>query len=558
MVRVTEFLRDPRGSMTHTALVFTSLTLLAGGVAVDVMRHENTRAEVQQALDACTMTVAAVEQPGTVTGPAATTTTNEMLSTAIDTCLDRAGIGGAVASVSATSTGGNFKTVTATATGTQTNQFMQMLNIDTLGITANSTATVPAEGKVEVMLAVESSAAINTAGLTTTLKTGAKDFVNRLMNTSGSVLPSVGLVPYSNGVNLTAAMLAKYTGVTNVSNVANSNCINVPGSDFSTVPVLTATAYQTMLMFDLASTTTMTSPTLYVASNSTTQATPAVTTSVPCPANATSVLRPQSDATSTITTQIDAVPTFGGIRWDHGMHWASAMLDPTANAVVTTFVPSTVNTRPLAHNTANLQKVIVFVNTNGSGTVVADGSVQTLATAYTTGLSPIYRNASVTPNLYCISLPARTVTPRFFQPAISGTAAWTTACPAGFTQLTWPQVWSSLRVQWVAWQLYARGLQTTATPTLAQVQATFTSTLASLQQTITFDTQTTQFLAECAAAKAQGIVVFTVGLNAIARAKTPLASCASSPAHYFDATSANFSSVMKTIAQTINQQGYSQ
>lgn len=540
MVGLSVFRRCERGGTGYFGLGLTLLTLLAGGVSVDVMRHERTRAEVQQALDACTLNAAVVELPGT---------TNAALSTAIDTCLDRVGAGDAV-SAAATSAS-NYKAIAASASGLQTNQFMQMLNINTLDIAADAAATVPAGGKVEVMLAFEASNAVS--GIATVLRTGAKDFVTRLTNTAGAVSPSIGLVPYSNGVNLTSAMLGKYS-VTNVSAVANANCIDVPASDATTVPVLTSTAYKTMLMFDLKSTTSMTSATVYQASTSTSQGT-VVTTSVPCGTSASGVLRPQSDAATTISAQIDATPLFEGIRWDHGMHWASAMLDPSANAVVSTFVPATVNTRPLAYGTADLQKVIVFVNTNGTGTIVADGSVETLATAYTTGLSPIYRNGS---DLYCISLPARTVSPKFFQPAVSGSAAWTTACPAGYTQLTWPQVWSKVRVQWVAWQLYARGLQTTATPTLAQVAATFNTTLASFKASISFDTQTTQFLAECTAAKAKGIVVYTVGLNAITRAKTPLASCATSPAHYFDATSANFSNVMKTIAQTINQQGYSQ
>lgn len=142
----------------------------------------------------------------------------------------------------------------------------------------------------------------------------------------------------------------------------------------------------------------------------------------------------------------------------------------------------------------------------------------------------------------------------FYQPA---TNTWGSSC-GSFTRLTWPQVWNSVRVSWVAWQLYGRGIQTTSSPTAAQILAVFNTWMTNFTGTISFATQEANFLAQCTAAKSAGIVVYTVGLQQVDRAKSAMKSCATSPAHYFDATAANFSDVMKVIAQTINQQGYLQ
>ncbi len=541
-MRVTDFLRDMRGSMTYTGLGFLFVTIAVGGMSVDVMRHEATRAKVQQSLDACTSNVGAMKKVNA---------TDAALTTAVADCMVRAGVTATMATVNATNVNGLLQT---TASGTQQNKFMQMAGKTTTNYSGNAAGALNplVAGSAEVVLAYEASNAMTAAGLTTVLKTAMGSFVDTVNEVDASnpngLRPktSVALVPYTDGVNLPAALLARYN-VTNVSNVTNSNCIDVPTADFSTMPISTSTSYRTMGMVDLASSTLL--QLAYQPSNGTNAT--VGTTSVPCPPYVNNVLRTPTNLAATVKTNITNAQFFGGLRWDHGMHWATALLEPSTNAAIAGFLPANMNTRPLAYNTDDLQKVIVFINRSGTGSNPTDGTHVVLAPAFATGLSPIYRKATVTPNLYCISLPARTVTPKFYRPDVN---QWVSSCPSDYTQLTWPQVWSSVRATWVAWQLYARGMATTQTPTLASVSATYTTTLASFQQIISFDTQKTQFEAECAAAKANGVVIYTVALDAVARAKGPLQTCATSAAHYFDATSATFPTVMATIATTIKQQ----
>lgn len=558
-MRVTGFLRDTRGSITYVGILFMGLTLAVGGIAVDVMRHEGTRAKVQQTLDACTTSVAVVES---------TRSTLEKLNTALTECMERGGVPETMATVEAEVVGGSLST---TAEGTQTNFFMKMANASsTTTYNGNSSANLrvyvpPPPNPVEVVLAYEASNAITAAALGTALRAGATAFVDTITEADASVpdgtrpLTSISLVPYTDGVNLPPALMARYF-VTNTSNVPNSNCIDLTPSDFTATGFSTGTIsatpiYKTMMMADLATTTSTVSATLYTASNSINAT--VGTTSVPCPPYANNVLRTHTNLASTVKANIATSQFFGGLRWDHGMHWASAMLDPMANSAISPFLPAqpaNFGARPVAYRTEGVQKVIVFVNRSGSGSNVTDGSHRIMAPDFTTGMSPIWRNSSVTPALYCIHLPARSVEPKFFQPAVSGVNAWQTECPANFVQLTWPQVWNSVRVQWVAWQLYARGLQTTANPTRTAVQTTFNTIFASMWTSIPFETQRTQFEAECAAAKAQGVVIYTVALDAVERAEAPLLACATSPAHYVKTTAAEFPTVMTNIAQTIKQQ----
>ncbi|WP_159082346.1 hypothetical protein [Paragemmobacter aquarius] len=564
MMRVTEFLDDPRGTMTYTGLVFLLLTVLVGGVAVDVMRHEGTRSQVQKALDGCTSTVAAV---ATVQKPAdesasdaavRNTARNATMTTLVNDCMTRAGLSTALTSVTATSAAG-YASLATTAGGTQSNFFMNMLNIGRTDYNVASTAALPPAGKVEVILAYESSNAMSVVdpitgiNLSTPFRTGANAFVDTLMatdvNNAAGTRPAttVSLLPYTNGVNLPTGLMSRYS-VTNVSNLANANCIDIPTTDFSAAAMSTATAYQTMVPADLATTTS--TVITYLPSNSTVAATN-IPSSAGCPAYPNNILRMPTTSASTLKSNITSAQFFGGLRWDHGMHWANALLHPGTN--IGSIVTPVTTAYPSAYNTADVQKVIVFVNTNGSGSNPTDGSQLMLANAFASGTSPIWRN-SATPALYCIQLTARPSN-QFYRP---DTNTWSTACPGTYTRLTWPQVWASVRVQWVAWQLYARGIQTSSSATLAQVRASFDAIWPTMQQSLPFTTQASQFQSECTAAKANGVVIYTVGLAAIARAKDPLRACASSPAHYFDTTSATFPDVMRLIAQTINQQAYTQ
>ena len=116
-------------------------------------------------------------------------------------------------------------------------------------------------------------------------------------------------------------------------------------------------------------------------------------------------------------------------------------------------------------------------------------------------------------------------------------------------------MWKSLRVSWVAWQLYGRAL---GGNDRVAVSTQYDTALAQFKATVPFADQQTRFLNKCSAAKSAGIMVYTVAVDALELGKPSLASCASSPSHYFDTTAAGFADTMRLIAQDIQQQAYQQ
>jgi Flp pilus assembly protein TadG len=56
------FLRDESGNLTVLSLIFGALMLAFGGLAVDMMRYEAMRAELQNTLDRAALAAAALTQ----------------------------------------------------------------------------------------------------------------------------------------------------------------------------------------------------------------------------------------------------------------------------------------------------------------------------------------------------------------------------------------------------------------------------------------------------------------------------------------------------------------
>ena len=93
------FRADQRGSMTILALTLLSAAALLGGLAVDVMRFENRRTQMQTALDLCVLNAASLRQ-----------TLNE--TTLFNDCIRKAGMTGTVTKLTVTE-GYSSKSVSA-------------------------------------------------------------------------------------------------------------------------------------------------------------------------------------------------------------------------------------------------------------------------------------------------------------------------------------------------------------------------------------------------------------------------------------------------------------
>ncbi len=159
------FKSDERGTMTIFALTMFSAAALLGGMAVDVMRYENRRTQMQTALDLCVLNAASLRQ-----------TLNE--TTLFNDCVRKAGMTGTITKLTV-SKGYSSKSVTASATETIDTMFMDMIGIESLTVTGTASA-MERVGNVEVSLVLDVSGSMAGTRMTN-LKIAAKDFVKTLL-----------------------------------------------------------------------------------------------------------------------------------------------------------------------------------------------------------------------------------------------------------------------------------------------------------------------------------------------------------------------------------------
>ena len=122
-------------------------------------------------------------------------------------------------------------------------------------------------------------------------------------------------------------------------------------------------------------------------------------------------------------------------------------------------------------------------------------------------------------------------------------AAWTNATNNGTSAVqSWPQVWSSMRMSYVAYQFYAWALCTTASSQMATFRSqTATTVMDSQLQTI------------CSLAKTNGVVIYGIAFDAPTNGQAQIQNCATSTAHYFNASGLQITTAFRAIANNISQ-----
>ena len=177
---------------------------------------------------------------------------------------------------------------------------------------------------------------------------------------------------------------------------------------------------------------------------------------------------------------------------------------------------------------------------------------------YKTGTSPIFKspydgNYSIR---HDTGRPATAGTRRYWVPHRNEYRAlpWTNTSDTGATTLAnnpmqWQTVWSEVRLQWVAWQLYGRALGTNS----SQRGQQYTTWLANLRSQTATTTMDSQLQTICTKAKQNGITVYGIAFEAPAAGQTQIAACSTSNAHYFNAAGLQIRTAFRAIASNISQ-----
>ncbi|WP_372603660.1 TadE/TadG family type IV pilus assembly protein [Actibacterium sp.] len=562
--RAKGFGQDETGSILIFALCMLILMIWSGGIAIDVMRVEAKRTHLQNTLDRAVLAAADLTQ-------------SEDAKLVVTDYFDKAGLANYLTSVVVTGpTSGEdlaYRKVAATAKIPVDSMFMHLLGVDTLNATASGAAE---EGitDLEISLIVDVSGSmgqISTSGKSKLyeLQEAAKDFGwHMLCNPSTSYLSggncsvepgkvSISLVPYAEqvvaGADLLGAIndstLTRYS-VTNEH--ASSNCVTFDYADFDTPLLSVADEIKRTGHFDPWNDAS---------------ASPSRWTCVADSKDNWRILRPFVGHHSDLNYLINNLRSGGNTSIDIGMKWGVGLLDPDLRPVISDLadpartggaisVDPEFTDRPYDYDSKQSMKVIVLM-TDGVNT-----DQHYLKTPYRYGDSPIWRNSDLA-DRYSIY---NETTGKYYYPYNStwndfpfgdddgrevtventkctGSKWWrgrqctttfeTTVVdqPGYAIQMTYPEVWETFTTEWYAQWSWLED------PVLSNGNAE----------------KNTRLLNICDAAKAEGVVIYTIGFEVTSDANGVMRQCATTAGHYFNANGWNIADTFTIIANSINK-----
>ena len=518
-VCLVKFTRDESGSMTPFTMMMFFLMLLIGGLAVDVMRHERTRVRLQQTLDNSVLAAAARSQ----------TLDPEHV---VEDYFDKAGLSEYLMSVTVEQ-GLNFRSVFADAKADTRPFFMSLMGINEFYVNADSAAEEKISN-VEVSLVLDVSGSMGQNGGTriNALRPAARNFVDTILQNSEVGKASISIVPFSTQVNAGANLMAQYNAP-RISGQTFNSCVEFPVSSYSSVALPTSLAMNHNGHFDPFTSST----TLSTSSNPAKQfncvyTNSAKTSDISAHSTANQIL-PFSGNATTLKNKITALQVGGNTSVEIGVKWGLALLDPESRPVTealvgTGDVASTFDTRPLDYDPQETIKVLV---------VMSDGANTTeyrLKSAYRTGNSNVWRKSDGT--LYAYHDRANRTDDYFNVTAGSG---WSTK-PSSVTNLTWQAVFQSYPLAAVAYHFFEKPL--------GKSKGSYIDDIA---DAIGGSEKNTRLSQACTAAKANGIVVFSISFEADSGA-APLAACATDANHFFEGDPDTIGSIFQTIANQIS------
>jgi len=520
------FAKDEDGALIVFALILFTLMIMMGGIAVDIIKYETTRTQLSQTLDRCTLMAASLDQR------------LDPESVVVD-CVAKAGMAASLRNVQVAS-GMNARDVRAVARANSRPFFMHMIGIDRFDAAALSAAEQKTTN-VEIALVLDVSGSMGGSKIAN-LRTAASNFVATMIDSDPNHRISISIVPYNAQVNLGPTLLSKFNvtsphnDLNRATDRANHNCLELPLAVFASTGISRTVELPQMAQSDHVSYSG--TPNYYVAPTDS-AALPNFNTNY-CRSEPENVVRMPSQNKAQLQGWINGLRANGNTSIVLGMKWATALLDPSARSIYDEYIAAglmdaNLSGRPFAHNDPESMKVIVLM-TDG-----AHVSHTRIADAYKSGLSPIYRSSG--DGRYSIYHAGQSGSQKYYVPHLDSwrSTAWTNnATPA--VRQDWRQVWTNLKLSYVAWQFYGRPYGTAAyNNAMREMRATYLSV----------DDMNTNLQTTCAQAKADGVIVYGIAFEAPTSGKTQISQCATSVNHYFEADGAEIGTAFDTIASNL-------
>lgn len=528
--RAARFERDESGVLVAFGAFFILMILMIGGIGIDLMRFELTRTSLQSTLDRAVLAAADLDQ-------------DLDAQFVVEDYFDKSAMSSYLASVDVQQ-GLNYKEVSATAEIEMTTQFIHMLGIPTLDAPAAGTAAESVDG-VEISLVLDMSGSMNSNSRLDNLKVAAKEFATTMLNSSPVGDVAISIVPYATQVNA-GETLAQHFNLTNEHDF--SHCVNFDGSDFHSTSISTTASLERTGPFDPWNN--------YEHEIESRLSLPV------CPVRASSEIMAYSINETALHDYIEAFTGGGNTSIDIGVKWGSALLDPAMAPVVDQMiadgdVDALLGEMPAAYNDEALKVLVVM--SDGQNT-----SQYYLNNGYRSGNTDVwFYEGDYNGNTY-----------RIYSVKSGGTyyykrsgnwsnsyqgyrdAYWLTGYkstsqgpqPYGGSdavRLTFPQLFNQASNDWIEDKLYKDIWSDSYADQYWDDYGAYNWVGSSTKDNRVDDI--------CDAAKAAGIIIFTIGFEAPSQGEAVLENCASSDAHYFDVDGIEISDAFTSIAASISK-----
>lgn len=552
------FAKEEDGTLLIFVLYVFLIILIFGGIGIDLMRFERDRASLQYTLDRAVLAAADLDQsldPDLV----------------VRDYLAKAGMSSYLSNVEVTQ-GLGYRIVSVQATADIATYFMRMTGVESLTVPAASTAE-ESIGGVEISLVLDVSGSMNSNSRLTNLKVAAKDFVDTMVNNTQDGKLSISIVPYATQVSAPAVFLDKFNTTQEHS---YSNCVNFSATDFDSTEIAPEVELKRTMHFDPWSSR-------YDGRQNTPET--LVTTPV-CEEDARREMMVMQQDRDELKTFIQNLWAQGNTSIDVGMKWGAALLDPSVQPVISDLaeegsVPTGLANRPSTFGSGETLKVIVLM-TDGQNTAQyylpdefrsgdpgvywnaeekiysiyagpdssdrdGDGN-RTEPSYYWTNLEQWADHPYGEPNTHEATRTEKVCT----WPTILGCWAW------DYQTVTETVVENGTPVPQSKADLFAHTTALTIAdnifaPVVGSTSARNTWYYGSRNRYVDATTKDNRTKAICTAAKAHGIIVYTIGFEAPTAGKVVLKDCASSDSHFFDVNGLEIADAFASIASSIRK-----
>jgi len=501
---LTRFARDEGGTITIFALMMFVLMLAAGGIAIDVMRYETQRTQLQYTLDRAVLAAAALNQledPETVVLDYFATSGLENYRLDVDV-----------------EQGLNYRRVSASAEMDIQAFFMNMFGVRAL--------TSPARGAaeerimdIEISMVLDISGSMGWNNKIVNMRNAANDFVDTMMllNTEEEQQVTISVIPYNGRVNAGSIIESVFTLS---DEQTESSCTRFDPGDYNTTAINPAVAVERLAHFDRRN-----------YNRNRDFRTPH------CQTDDYGAILPWSSDAGDLHGRINSLRANGWTAIDLGMRWAVGLLDPVAqpalsNLITAGVVDADFEGRPYAYDEPEVLKVIILM-TDGENTNQYD-----IIQSRKRGPSEVYRdpntgNTSTWVGRYNQYYWQRTGR-RYDEPDGGANAV----------PIYWPELWGDYTARRIADRYYYgigdNSLRNSVRYNSVELYAGRYQADLNLR-------------AICDAANDAGIIIFTIAFEAPQGGRDVMQYCASSEANYYDAAGIEISEAFASIAQSINQ-----